>query len=175
MDACGLFCGGNCRGEVTFLDRGACTEVRAGMEDPGDGLYRAFLLGPHGERLLGVLEPGGCGRLGICRRLYSRDLAALGQPLRGEARRSFPFRQESRWRETETPRELFRGEFLRSRLRGVRRAWWRREGERLYLALPLEEGRPFPLESLFCLAKVEPVEGRTCAVYAFLGEEPAAE
>lgn len=175
MERCTLFCRGESRGEVTFSVQGACAEVRARMEDPGDGLYRAFLLGPRGERLLGVLEPDGGGGLALCRRLYSRDLTALGQPLRGEARRSFPFRGETRWRETAAPQELFQSAFLKSRLRRVSRAWWRREGERLILALPLERDRPFPLEALFCLAKVEPVEGRTCAVYAFLGEEPAAE
>ena len=56
---------------------------------------------------------------------------------------------------------------LRQRLEKVPRAFRRREGERLLLAFPLEEGRPFPLETLFCLARVLPVEGRLCAVYAF--------
>ena len=60
-----------------------------------------------------------------------------------------------------------------SRLTACRRAWWRREGERLILALPLEKGKPFPLETLFCLALVREVEGMACAVFAFDGgEEP---
>lgn len=141
------------------------------MTDPGDGLYRAFLQGPAGELLLGVLEPAGA-ELRLCRRFYSRDVAALGTPLRGESRRSFAFEGGDHWRETVCPMELFREEFLRRRLKTIRRAWWRREGERLILALPLERGRPFPLEALFCLAQIRRVEGRTCAVYAFLGEEP---
>ena len=46
------------------------------------------------------------------------------------------------------------------------------EGERLELALPLEEGQPFPLEPLFCLGRLERVAGQLCVVYAFRGEEP---
>ena len=47
-----------------------------------------------------------------------------------------------------------------------------REGMVLLVALPLEEGRPFPLEALFCLGRMECVEGRRCVVYAFREEEP---
>ena len=46
------------------------------------------------------------------------------------------------------------------------------EEERLELALPLEEGQPFPLEPLFCLGRLERVAGQLCVVYAFRGEEP---
>ena len=42
----------------------------------------------------------------------------------------------------------------------------------LLLALPLEEGRPFPLEALFCLGRIQRVEGRRCVIYAFREEEP---
>ena len=48
-------------------------------------------------------------------------------------------------------------------------AWF--EAEHL-LALPAEEGRPFPLECLFCLGRLERVEGQRCVVYAFREEEP---
>ena len=51
-------------------------------------------------------------------------------------------------------------------------AWWRKEGGLLYLALPLAEDRPFPLETLFCLARLETVAGCLCAVYAFREGEP---
>ena len=45
--------------------------------------------------------------------------------------------------------------------------------ELLLRALPLEPGAPFPLEALFCLGRVEQVEGTRCVVYAFREEEPA--
>ena len=167
------------RGELTVCPQGVRTELRACLDDPGDGLYRAFLLGEHGELALGVLAPEG-GRLALCRKLYSRDVAALGPLLRGEVRRSFRFQDAPRtvqaesscWRETCCPAQLFQSLFLQSRLRPIGRAWWRREGVLLTLALPLEDGRPFPLEALFCLGRVQCVEGVRCVVYTFREEEP---
>ena len=91
MERLPLYCQDQRRGEVTLSlwgPNGARTEIRTSMDDPGDGLYRAFLLGERGELALGVLAPED-GRLTVCRRLYNRDVAALGKLLRGEARRSF--------------------------------------------------------------------------------------
>ncbi|MDE7219370.1 MAG: hypothetical protein K2O45_07095 [Oscillospiraceae bacterium] len=175
MERVPLYCQGERRGEITLAlwgPNGARTEIAAAMDDPGDGLYRAFLLGEQGELPLGVLAPEG-GRLTVCRRVYHRDLAPLGKLLRGEARRSFRFQETGlRWRETGCPAQLFRGRFFRERLQRCGKAWWRREGSLLLLALPLEEGRPFPLETLFCLGRIETVEGQRCVVYAFRDEEP---
>lgn len=113
------------------------------------------------------------GRLAVCRRVYHRDLSPLGRVQRGEARRSFRFEEApSCWRETCCPAQLFQSRFLRERLRSMGRGWWRREGTLLLLALPVEEGKPFPLETLFCLGRMECVEGRRCVVYAFREEEP---
>lgn len=160
-----LYCRGQPRGTVT-LDRGdSRREVEAAMADPGDGLYRAFLVGEKGELPLGVMEPDR-GRLTARRRIYARDVAALGPLRRGEARMSFRF-GESVWQEVRDPGQLVSVPELRQRLEKVPRAFRRREGERLLLAFPVEEGKPFPLETMFCLARVLPVEGRLCAVYAF--------
>ena len=151
---------------------GARVEIRVSMPDPGDGLYRAFLLGEQGELPLGVLAPEG-GRLCVCRRVYHRDLEALGKPVRGEARRSFLFENAGGcWRETCCPAQLFQDRFLTERLRCIGRGWWRRDDGVLLLALPLERGKPFPLETLFCLGSVQCVEGVRCVVYAFREETP---
>lgn len=170
MERVKLYCRGECRGEVVLRGEGSRTEVRAVMTDPGDGLYRAVLCGESGEIPLGVLAPENAA-LELRRRLYSRDVAALGPLKRGEARCSFRFR-ESGWQETRRPAELLEDRFLRDRLATVETAWWRRDGELLYLALPLAEDRPFPLETLFCLARPEQVEGCACAVYAFRAGQP---
>ena len=132
MERVPLYCQGERRGEVTLAlwgPNGARTEIVASMDDPGDGLYRAFLLGERGERA-------------------------------------------SFWRETRCPAQLFQDRFLRERLHVHGRGWWRREEGLLLLALPLERGKPFPLEALFCLGRIESVEGRRCVVYAFREEEP---
>ncbi len=175
MERLPLYCQGERRGEVTLAlwgPNGARMEIIASADDPGDGLYRAFLQGEQGELPLGVLAPEE-GRLRVCRRLYHRDLTPLGKLLRGEARRSFRFEEAgSCWRETRCPAQLFKSGFLRQRLQSHGCAWWRRERGLLLLALPLEEGKPFPLEALFCLGRTECVEGRRCVVYAFREEEP---
>lgn len=175
MERLPLYCQGERRGEVTLAlwgPNGARTEIIARMDDPGDGLYRAFLLGERGELALGVLAPEN-GRLAVCRRLYNRDVSAVGTPVRGEARRSFRFEETKLcWRETCCPAQLFQDRFLVDRLRQAGRSWWRRERGVLLLALPLEKGRPFPLEALFCLGRVQCVEGKWCVVYAFREEEP---
>lgn len=170
MERVKLYCRGECHGEIVLRPEGSRTEVRAVMADPGDGLYRAALCGESGEILLGVLAPKN-GALEVGRMLYSRDIAALGPLLRGEARCSFQF-QERGWQETRCPAELLEDSFFRERLANMETAWWRRDGKLLYLALPVAEDRPFPLETLFCLARLERVGGRVCAVYAFRGDEP---
>lgn len=175
MERLPLYCQGEQRGEVTTAlwgVNGARVEIHAAMDDPGDGLYRAYLIGEQGEYPLGVLAPEG-GRLRVCRRVYHRELAALGTPIRGEARRSFLFENRGDgWRETRCPAQLFQDTFLAERLRSYGRGWWRRDRDVLLLALPLEKGKPFPLELLFCLGKVRCVEGVRCVVYGFREEEP---
>ena len=166
------------RGEITVRPQGSRTQLHCWLSDPGDGLYRAFLLGEHGELPLGVLAPEN-GRLELERRLYSRDVTALGPLLRGEARRSFRFAEAppvrpdpACWHETRCPAQLFHSRFFQERLRPIGLAWWRREGPLLTLALPLDPGKPFPLEALFCLGSVRQVEGTQCVVYTFREEEP---
>lgn len=170
MERVKLYCRGACRGEIVLDPEGPRRSVHVFMPDPGDGLYRAVLRGERGELMLGVLAPEG-DRLELRRTFYGRDIEKLGPLLEGEARCSFQFR-ETGWRETCCPAQLFQGGFFRSRLRPLGRAWWRRDGAVLLLALPLEESRPFPLESLFCLARVEHVAGVRCVVYAFREERP---
>ena len=170
MERVKLYLGEACRGEIILNATGSRVEVQAVMEDPGDGLYRAVLCGANGELTMGVLAPEG-NVLEVRRSVYRRDLDRLGELLRGEARCSFRF-QKTVWQETRHPAELFQAEFWESRLRTQAPGWWRREHGRLYLALPLAEDQPFPLETLFCLARVEQVEGCRCAVFAFQDEEP---
>ena len=165
-----LYYRGDPVGHVTLQPEGNRTEICAVMSNPGDGLYRAALVGERGELPLGVMEPAGKD-LTVCRRPYTRDVQRLGMPLRAVVRCTFPFAANRRWQETRNPAQLFRGSFLRDRLARCGFAWWQREGERLYLALPLSDQRPFPLESMFCMAEIRSVGGRRCVVYAFDREE----
>ena len=112
MERVKLYCRGECRGEIVLEPEGPRRSVRAFMPDPGDGLYRAVLRGERGEMMLGVLAPEG-DRLELCRTIYGRDIERLGPLLNGEARCSFQF-QETGWRETCCPAQLFRAAFFRA-------------------------------------------------------------
>lgn len=170
MERMELYCGGRAAGEIILTCAGSRVEVRAAMAAPGDGLYRAALLGERGELPLGVMEPRS-GELVLCRSFYRRDVSALGPLLRGEARRSIPFTGPRAWRRTARPGDLFQSRWLRERLAAPATALWRREGERLCVALPYDPTRPFPLETLFCLARLEQIDGRRWVVYGFDREE----
>ena len=87
MEEIRLFCGVQPRGTVTLEQGDSRREVRAAMADPRDGLYRAFLVGERWELPLGVMEPDH-GTLTVCRRIYARDIAALGTLRRGEIGRA---------------------------------------------------------------------------------------
>lgn len=166
MEKLKLYCRGKCCGEVTLREDGVRVEICAAMEDPGDGLYRAVLAGERGELSLGVMEPKE-GKLVVRRRPERCETAKLGALKCVQAQCAYQFRRKPVWTLTERPAELFRDEFLRSRLEPVRGAWWRRTEGRLVLALPLRIGEAFPLEAFFCFARVERVEQEVCVVYAF--------
>ena len=161
---------GECCGEATLCSRGDRMEIRMEMDDPGDGLYRAVLRGERGQLALGVLEQA-AGRLSLCRRPWRRDVDALGRLAVVETVCSFPFRKKCGWEKVRQPANRFRTPMIRDRLANIEEAWIRREGEHRFLALELVDGRPFPLEMLFCLGKVRSVEGRRCVVYRFDRDE----
>lgn len=166
MEQVKVFCRGSCCGEVMLREDGQRVEIHAEIDDPGDGLYRAVLQGERGELSLGVLEPRG-GKLILRRRPECSDVARLGGVQRLQVSCAFPFRKKPLWTATEHPSLLLRDDFLRSRLNSVSGAYWRRAQGRLLLALPLRSGEAFPLETIFCFARIEQVENEACVVYAF--------
>ena len=175
MEQVNVYCGGRCVGEVELRDVGGRTEIIGAAENPGDGLYRAVLIGWGGELPLGVMESAN-DRLILRRRPETAAVARLGLIDRVEMVCSFPFRKKTVWSETQTPGNLFRDVFLRQQLEKIRRALWRRAGGTTTLAMPLRDGEPFPLMALFCFARIERVEGERCAVFCFdEREEPVGQ
>lgn len=161
-----LYCRGDACGTVTLRETDGRLEICGEMTDPGDGLYRAVLVGERGELPLGVMEPKD-GTLVLRRKPALCDITRIGA-LRGvRAECSFSFQRKAAWSQTSCPAELFQDPFLRDRVAVLRRAWWRRVQDRLTLAFPLRSDAPFPLEALFCFARAEWVEGELCAVFVF--------
>lgn len=146
------------------LDGARCT---ARCRVPEDGLYRAYLRGAQGEALIGVLEPR-AGAAYAERRLTEAERAALGTIAEAYAARSFAFAPED-WQPL-PPGAFFRDEALNRALAQIPGAQTCREGGGRLLALPFDPCRPFPLQELFCFARIRRVGGGLCAVYRVDGQ-----
>ena len=170
MEELKVFCREKCRGEATVERKDGRSEIAVSMEDPADGLYRAVLVGERGQLPLGVMEPHH-GTLVLRRRPYLRDVEKLGMLRSIQVSRSFAFRRGETWKRTDRPMDLFKSSFLRDRLVRYKTAWWKKRENTLLLALPLDEDAPFPLETMFCLARIEVVDDRRCVVYTFDRQE----
>ena len=66
---------------------------------------------------------------------------------------------------------MFRTPWLRRQLRGVAGALTRRREGGRELALPYDPGRAFPLEQLFCFARLRQLGGEAYVVYLFDRQE----
>lgn len=166
MEQLKVFCRNSCQGEATVERTDGRAEIEVSMKDPADGLYRAVLTGECGQLPLGVMEPHH-GALVLRRRPYLRDVERLGVLNGIQVSRSFSFHRAEAWKKADHPAELVKSVFLKERLGQHHVAWWKKSGDSLRLALPLDEDAPFPMEALFCFARLESVDGRHCVVYTF--------
>lgn len=168
MDKYPLLLEGRPAGELSTEREGLYTWFSASCPLP-EGLWCAWAVGDRGELRLGVLEPE--GRQGTIRRRFSGQLTApLGRLLRGEVRPAGA-RQPEHWETAPVPERLFRAPWLRQRLKGVQGARTRQAGGTRFLALPYDRGKPFPLTTLFCFARVRNIGERAYVVYAFDGQD----
>lgn len=164
MDKFPLLLDGKPAGELTVEREGLYTWFSARCPLP-PGLWCAWAVGDRGELRLGVLEPE--GTQGTIRRRFSGRLTApLGRLLRGEVRPAGA-KEPEEWESAPDPDRLFRAPWLRQRLKGAQGAKTRQADGVRYLALPYDKGRPFPLTTLFCFARLRGLGGGTYVVYAF--------
>ena len=126
-----------------------CFSARCRLPEEGQ-LWCAWAVGERGELRLGILEPAG-EQAEIRRRFSDRMTAPLGRLLRGEIR---PAKEAEDWIPAPSPEQLFRTPWLRRQL-----------------ALPYDPGRAFPLEQLFCFARLRQLGGEAYVVYLFDRQE----
>lgn len=169
MDKFPLLLDGRAAGELTVEREALYTWFDARCSLPGEGLWCAWAVGREGSLRLGVLEPSGQEAV-IRRRFSMRMTAPLGQLLRGEVRPAAAEDRET-WQAAPNPETLFHAPWLRKRLRGAAGALVRTGEGRLFLALPYESGKAFPLTTLFCFADIRSVNGERYAVFVFDCEE----
>ena len=153
-------------GELTVEREGLYAVCSVGCHPPGDGLWCVWAVGDRGEVRLGIAEPGAAG-FALRRRLSLRSLEPAGPLRRGELRPA----SEDGWTALTEPEAVFRGAWLRSRLRGTGDALVRRDGEGVTVAFPYRPAAPFPLVPMFCFASICTLRGGRYWRISFDGEE----
>ena len=154
-------------GTLTLKQEGAYVRLEARRAPDGQGLYKVWLLGGQGRRMLaGTLAPEG-GDLRLRRRLSVGQLEQEGcwPPEGAEAVLTFSFAQRGEWYCESRPGQLVEDDLLRQLLR--RPMLCRKTGDGFQLAAPFVRDRPVVLSTLLCLARVVRVEGRPHLVWSF--------
>ena len=155
-------------GTVTLGEQGGWTSVCMVCLGDSGGLFRGFLVCDGGELPLGVLAPEGqCLR--VSRRFSLAEMGRMGQVRCGLRRLSYAFGREDGWQAVTDG--FFQGREFRGRLDRTQGALWREEAGGRVLALPWEEGRPFPLIELLCFVRLRRLRGRLYGTIAFDREE----
>lgn len=163
------------RGWVSVREEGDRAVCLARLDDKGEGLYKAYLLGNGGRLDLGALLPGEEG-LALKRNIPLERLrqagvwppVGAGVQLVSPARRGTPPPPPPPgWAREPRPQRLMGEELLAQCAGELRGALLRRGEEGFALAVPWVPGREFPLTPLFCFARVEELEGRSFAVFSF--------
>lgn len=154
-------------GTLTWNQEGAYVRLEARKKPDGQGLYKVWLLGGQGHRVLvGTLAPEG-GELRLQRRMPVGQLEREGcwPPEGAEAVLAFSFHQNGGWYCEAQPGRLVEDGLLRQLLR--RPMLCRKTGDGFQLAEPFARNRPVELSTLLCLAQVRRVEGRLHLVWSF--------
>lgn len=146
--------------------------------DDRRGLYKGYIEGGGGRYMLGTLMPEG-DKLVLKRRLLRKDLTnrgvwpiqscgvvlAYATPPVACSPKSQSLSLE--WRREPCPENLLGDRLLSCCAQGHRGTLVRRRGEGFQMAFPFRPQGEFPLQPLFCLARVQKIEGRWYALYSF--------
>lgn len=145
--------------------------VRLVAERPvdGRGLYKVWLRGRGGRRLLGTLAPEN-GLLRLGRTLSVRELEQSGcWPVTGaEAVMSFSFQENGGWYCEPHPERMVSDPELQRQVRGSMLC--RKDSGGFHLAVPFRTDGPLALETLFCLGHLEKIQGKPHLVWNFTAE-----
>lgn len=126
------------------------------------GLWCAWAVGEQGAVRIGIPEPEG-SRLCIRRRFSRRLMEPAGKILRGELR---PLGEERmQWEALCTETDC--GRALEQRFRQLHGVLTCRMDDRRLVAIPRNDAAPFPLEDMFCFARLGQIGGRDCWIFAF--------
>lgn len=149
-------------------ERAVCQAILGARED---GVYKAWLLGREGRALLGTLIPQG-GALRLRRSVSLAQLKERGAwpPTGADIVMAFPFTEKAppagfAWEER--PSRLVAEPLLSHCLQTVGRCLTRKGPQGILLAIPFDPKAPFPIPPLFCLSRVERLEGTPYVLFRF--------
>lgn len=156
-------------GTLTVRQEGLRVHMRAERPSDGRGLYKVWLHGEQGGKLLlGTLVPES-GLLRLCRTLSVGTLERAGcwPRFRTEARLAFAFtgQNNGQWYCEQHPERLVTDSVLKGELQGAMLC--RRETGGFSLAVPFRTDRPVQLTALFCLSRAESWNGQLHLVWNF--------
>lgn len=156
-------------GQLSIEQDGGFVRCEVARPNDGQGIYKVWLTGAGGKLLLGTLAPEG-DALRLCRRVSRDSLVRAGcWPVAGgECVLAFTFGLGKGWQREPADRRMT-DPVLRQAARGLS-ALVQGDGDGFRLAFSFDSARPFCLAPAFCLARVEQVEGRLCAVFSFDGQ-----
>ena len=156
-------------GVLTLRQEGPRVHMLAERPADGRGLYKVWLHGEHGGKLLlGTLVPeGGALRLSRTLSVSALERAGCWPRFRAEAPLAFAFTGQpgGGWYCEQHPEQLVADPLLRARLRGAMLC--RKEDEAFALSVPFRTDRPIRLPALFCLARVERRNGQLHIIWEF--------
>lgn len=148
-------------GRLYVRQEGMLVCMEAARPNDGRGLYKVWIRGATGRLLIGTLAPEG-GGLRLRRRLSRTELERSGcWPVTGgEVILTFAFDRSrpSSWTRTDHPERLVHDEVLARSVRG-HTMLLRRNANGFCLAARFDPDHPFPVTPLFCLTRVERLDG----------------
>lgn len=154
-------------GTLTLRQEGSKVHLTASRPEDKRGLYKVWLTGQSGGRLLlGTLAPEGA-ILGLKRTVSMGELERAGcWPLAGaEAPLAFPFANTERWYYEQHPDRFTNDPILRRQIKGPMLC--RKGSEGFQLAAPFRTDAPVPMDALFCLARLESLEEKPHLIWSF--------
>ena len=158
-------------GELEVSPWGGYFRFRALCRTRRRGVFR--LVAECGGRLLplGVMAPSGSG-FGLERRFSPAALRSMGLERIDRCRLAQDW--DGGWQEEREPERLFRDGELRELGKTLARegVLTRREGETVFLAVPLERGRPFAAMPIFCFGAPETIGGKCWVVFRIVDGSP---
>ena len=156
-------------GVLTLRQDGPRVHMTAERPADGRGLYKVWLHGDHGGKLLlGTLVPeGGALRLSRTLSVSALERAGCWPRFRAEAPLAFAFNAQpgGGWYCEQHPERMVADPLLRARLRGAMLC--RKADGAFALSAPFRTDRPVRLPALVCLARVERRNGQLHMVWDF--------